>query len=218
MKLWGFFILIPLFGMSQVVSYTPGPIIERVLPPTHYDTDFIYIKNNTTEPIELWYDLLVENPVSGWYASVCTGSTCLNYIPKSGLIAVVDPKLETYISLNLSTNEKLGDGEFSFIVYSKTHSQIRDTVKFIYHVKETPQNADIPWIRVNKEANAITVLLKNNAYQTELYLFNLAGQLVYQIPVEGISSFRLDDFQAGTYVLVVQDELGRRYQEKVVKI
>ena len=164
------------------------------------------------------FELVEDNPVSGWHSSVCTGAICFNSVPGAGSVGIIGPGEQGYFSINLSTNEHLGDGEFTFRIFDKNHPEIQDTIKFIYHVEDSPEISDEPWAKISFQKGVLTVILKSPQFEAELAVYDLKGNRVVHLPVEAITSLRLDDFESGIYIAVVKDETGRLLTKKVANI
>lgn len=190
--------------------------MEKTVTPAYYNTDYVYIRNSGSIPYQLEFELITENRPSAWHASVCSGAICYFDIPSSGIIGTLNPDEEGYLAFNLSTNETVGDGEFSFRIFDKTHPEISDTLTFFYHAETGPEPDLEPWVRLNYQNGILTILLKNEQYKTELSVYDLHGNRVRHLPVESITSIRASELAKGIYVILITDESGRTYHEKIV--
>jgi hypothetical protein len=185
---------------------------------TYYNTEYIFITNNSDQSLDLSFELIDENLPQQWSATGCTNMICYTNIPDNGSLGVLQPGHEAYLSINLSVNEVIGDGELKFAVFDLSNPQVRDTVSFIYHVTEDLSNQEPqPWAKINFAQNVITVFLLNESVSTFLYVFDLQGNQVVNRTLQEISAVTLAAFPVGIYVVVVRDESGKELVQKIVK-
>ncbi|MCG8573918.1 MAG: T9SS type A sorting domain-containing protein, partial [Flavobacteriales bacterium] len=71
-------------------------------------------------------------------------------------------------------------------------------------------------IKVNYFANALTVFLRDDQIGADLKIFDLQGKLVMEESIEGLYSFPLGDEPKGTYILTIEDKIGRKEKLKLV--
>ncbi|MCG8575751.1 MAG: T9SS type A sorting domain-containing protein, partial [Flavobacteriales bacterium] len=71
-------------------------------------------------------------------------------------------------------------------------------------------------IKVNYFANALTVFLRDDQIGADLKIFDLQGKLVMEESIEGLYSFPLGNEPKGTYILTIEDKIGRKEKLKLV--
>jgi hypothetical protein len=205
-------------SFAQTLSYSPAQVLEKTVSLTYYNTEYIFITNNSDQSLDLSFELIDENLPQQWSATGCTNMICYTNIPDNGSLGVLQPGHEAYLSINLSVNEVIGDGELKFAVFDLSNPQVRDTVSFIYHVTEDLSNQEPqPWAKINFAQNVITVFLLNESVSTFLYVFDLQGNQVVNRTLQEISAVTLAAFPVGIYVVVVRDESGKELVQKIVK-
>ena len=212
------FLLTSLQAFSQNLTYTPGQSLNRTISLTYYSTDYIYFENSSGSVLNLKFELIEESPQAGWHTSLCTHTFCANTVPSEGELGSVNPGAQGYLALSLSTNETFGEATYRFVISDKTFPGLSDTITFNYKVEDNSQVIDQPWAKITYTEDVVLVLIKNPQYATAMSIYAINGDLLVYLPVEAISSYRLDNFANGTYIIAVKDETGRKLTKKIVKI
>lgn len=212
-------ILLSAGAFAQPLSYNPAQVLEKTVSLTYYNTEYIFITNNTDQSVDLAFELIEENLPKEWSATGCTNMICYTNLPDDGSLGVLQPGQEAYLSINLSVNEFVGVGEIKYAVFHPSNPELRDTVSFIYHAAEDLTNQEPqPWAKINFAQNVVTVFLLNESVSTFLNVFDLQGNQVVNMKLGEISAVTLAAFPAGTYVVVVRDENGKELIQKIVKL
>ncbi|WP_066758877.1 hypothetical protein [Crocinitomix algicola] len=206
---------IPLFNFAQTLNFNPNVQVNKTIAQDYYDTDFIYIENNSSKSLSLDFEVLDNDLLNEWSTSACTNFQCFNLIPKVGSFGNLDPGSQGFLSLNLSANETLGTGSILFLITSPDDASISDTLRFEYTVTETGKLEAKPWAKINHINGVLTVFLDNPFANATLLITQLNGQIVYQNDLEPITSIALRDYAAGFYLIAIQDEQGRTLKETV---
>lgn len=219
MRLVLFFILIRLSCFSQGLIFDPGSINENVISGEYYNTEYIFITNNSDETIMLRFDLVEESVPSTWHASGCTNQICYIHIPDQGMFGILNPGEQAYMSINLSNNGTIGDAKIRFAVYNPDNNMYSDTISFIYSSSESDELSETqPWAKLNFAENVLTVFLKDGFSQTSLRIFDLSGNLVLQTNPENIFSFSFNHLANGIYIANLETNSGERLVEKIVVV
>lgn len=205
-------------AFAQTLSFNPGQILEKTVSLTYYNTEYIFITNISDQVFDLSFELIDENLPEQWSATGCTNMICYTKLPKSGSLGTLQPGDEAYLSINLSVNEVIGDGEIKFAVFDLSKPLVNDTITFIYHAAEDLSNQEPqPWAKINFAQNVVTVFLLNESVSTFLYVFDLQGNELVNSKLEEISAVTLAQFPSGVYVVVVRDANGKELVQKIVK-
>ncbi len=216
--------LLPIFTFlstsvfGQTLDYSPSQKVDRTVGLSYYDTDYIYFENVSDETVNLSYELIEENNVTGWHTSLCTNIICSNNVPSNGELGSIAPGELGYIAFSLSVNETFGEGTYRFVIFDKDFPDLSDTITFEYLVQDDAEIINQPWAKINFVENVVTVLLKNPQFATSMSIYSITGQRLVYLPVEAITSIRLDDFEDGPYIVIVRDETDRVLKEKIIKI
>ncbi len=206
-------------SLAQTLSYSPGQTLEKTVSLTYYNTEYIFITNNSDQVLDLSFELIDQNLPQQWSATGCTNMICYTNLPDDGSLGVLQPGQEAYLSINLSVNEFVGDGEIKYAVFDSSNPELRDTVSFIYHAAEDLSNQEPqPWAKINFAQNVVTVFLLNESVSTFLYVFDLQGNQLVNRKLEEISAVSLAQFPTGVFLVVVRDENGKELVQKVVKL
>lgn len=205
--------------IAHGLTYSPGLVLEKTISLNYYNTEYIFITNDSDYPVSLSFELIDADVPTEWSVSGCTNMICYTKIPSDGSFGTLQSGTDGYISINLAINETAGDGEIRFAVYNDENPELRDTIAFIYHVSpEAPDLEPRPWAKINFAQNVVTVFLLNETISTTLYIFDVQGNRVANLKLEDISAISLANFPAGIYIAVVRDENGKEMIQKVVKL
>lgn len=204
---------------AQDISYNPGQLLEKTASTAYYDTEYIFIRNNSDEPVNLFFQLTSENFPPEWSVTGCTNLICYTKIPDDGSFGTIGPNQEAYMSVNLSANQIPGEGRVSFMIYSDQNLIFSDSLVFQYYMEEGSEKTEPqPWAKIGFAQNVITVFLNNPNEENELLIYNVQGDLMAHQSVEDIASFSLANFTAGIYLVVVRDKSGKEIIQKVLKV
>lgn len=210
-------LLLPLFGWSQVLQYSPNRKLEKTVSQTYYDTEFIFIENISGSPITLEFEVIENTLLPDWSATICTNAQCFNQIPKSSSLGSIGSGSEAYFSFNFAANETVGEGQIRFLITSPTNQELKDTVTFKYAVTEDGSVKAGPWANINFAQGVLTVLLENPHLETNMQVYNVEGKLIYDQTLEHITSVPLRSYPNGAYIVIIRDENDRILREKLVK-
>lgn len=208
--------LFALSAFGQDLLITPSPKNENWISFAYYDTEYIFIQNDGQQSVTLNFENVELDIPSEWHVSACTSTGCFNDVPTFGSLGSLAPGEQAYISVNLSVNDTEGDGTIRFAITEQTNPKEADTISFIYHATEDGSIDAGPWIKVNYFANALTVFLRDDQIGADLKIFDLQGKLVMEESIEGLYSFPLGDEPKGTYILTIEDKIGRKEKLKLV--
>ncbi len=215
-RIFTFLFFIPSVLSAQLINYTPNRKLDKTVAKTYYNTEFIYLTNLSNKSFDVEYTVIENTLDAGWSAALCTNTKCSNNIPKSGSLGTLSPTAEAFISVSVSANETLGEGQVRFLITSKQQSSLSDTVTFRYTVNEDGTVQAGPWAKINVANGVLNVLLQNPGNNVMLYVFNIHGNAVYNGAVDGIASVPLRDYAKGLYFVMITDETGREIKQKVV--
>lgn len=215
-KLFAFILLVPLMSVAQTLNYAPNRKLDKTVPSTYYDTEYIFIKNISQNSINLSFELLENTLLGDWSATICTNQQCYSILPKSGELGSLAIDQEAYFSFNFAANQKLGSGVVRYLITSNEDSTLHDTLTFHYTVTEDGKITSGPWAKVNFNLGVLTVLLENPYIETTMRIYNVQGEEVYNSKLNPITSIPLRDFGAGMYLIYIEDEINRILKQKVV--
>jgi len=218
MRLLILFILAFHFSFGQNLSFSPGAVTENNISLDYYNTEYIFITNNTSDVLNLEFELVQEDIPVDWAASGCTNVICYISVPENGPLGDLNPGEEAYLSINLSVNDSPGDAIIRFRIFDPDNPQINDTITFIYKAEsDTLYSTPQPWAKINFYQNVLTVFLKSGNSKTELKVFDMGGKLIAQHDIETITSLSFRDFTDGIYIIMVENESGQQIIQKVFK-
>ncbi|MBK7130723.1 MAG: T9SS type A sorting domain-containing protein [Crocinitomicaceae bacterium] len=219
MKIFFPFLLTGSCAFGQNLSFDPGLINESTVNTNYYNTEYIYIKNESSIPRSLSFELIYSDIPEAWSVTGCTNMICYTKVPDDGSLGTITPAESAYISINLSANDTPGDGIIQFAVFDELNPSDQDTVSFIYHVEsDSLPIENQPWAQLTFAENVLTVFLKLGYSNTILSVYDSSGNLVINSAIEDIYSVSLRDFPAGMYIVKIKDEDERELTEKIVKI
>ena len=201
---------------GQLIDYTPNRKLALTLPKTYYSTEYIYLKNISSEALSLKFELIENTLNENWSATLCTNLQCLNYIPEHGNLGSISPGEEARFSLNLSANNTIGDGQLRFLISSPKSQELSDTVTYHFIINEDGKIKPQDWVKVNYSNGILNVLLQNSNEETTLNVFDLKGTPVYTGTLSSISSIPLGDYAKGIYFVVVSDTHGKTLKKKIM--
>lgn len=192
----------------------------------------INVTNTSSGSIQIHYDIIADNFDSlGWNYQVCDFSQCypVGGQPNSATLTMGAKPAPGYsgvfeVLLNSYNKHKAKNGHFMLRFYEMGKESEADT--FIVNVDArhasiqelTDQQAGIN-IFPNPAKNNITISGNNSFKPVRAGIYNLVGQKVaaYQFVQNSAMSIDLSTFQAGTYVLQLQDNTGRTYSKMIGK-
>jgi hypothetical protein len=215
-RLWPLLTFLPLLIFGQELSFKPNNIIDITVGKTYYDTKYIYITNIGENIRSPQFELVSNTLLTDWSQTACTNIKCYTDIPKAGTLGDINAGEEAFFSINLSTNQQVGQGELIYIIYDKNTPDYSDTLKFIYTVTETGKLAAQPWAKIDFQNRVLNVLLQDPFLKATLLLSTLEGKPISNQPLSPITSFPLYDYPKGVYLLVIQDEKGREIKQRIV--
>ena len=201
---------------SQTIQYSPNIKLDKTVDQFYYDSDFIYLKNTSNETLDLEFTLVENTLLPEWNASFCTNLACYNKIPKSGNLGSIEPNNEAYFLFNLGANETVGEGQVRILISSPENNDLSDTVTFKFTVTEDGSIEAGPWAVVKFEQGVFTVLLNQGNIETDLMISSLAGKVIFEAPIDGITSVPLRDHPTGVYLFKIEDANGRMLSDKVL--
>lgn len=202
--------------MAQVITYSPNRKIEKTVAQTYYDTEFIFLKNVSSENIDITFEVIENTLDPAWSATFCTNQQCFNQIPDAGSLGSVAPNSEAYFSFNFAANETIGTGQVRILITSAVVPNLSDTVTFKYNVTEDGTVKAGPWANINFGQGVLTVLLQNPQIKTTLQVINLNGQFIFDQEIGHITSIPMRDYPKGLYIVAIRDENDRIINEKLV--
>jgi hypothetical protein len=200
---------------AQVLSYSPNRKLEKTVSAVYYNTEFIYLTNITSQSITVEYELIENNLLPEWSATICTNMACLGAVPKFGSLGTLKSGDEGYYSFNFSANETLGNGQLRYLITSPEMPTLKDTVTFDYTVTEDGKELAGPWARVNFSNQILTVLLANPNTEATAELYNASGHLIWASELNQITSYPLRKLSFGVYFVIIRDEKDRVIREKI---
>lgn len=219
MKIFFPFLLASACSFGQNLSFDPGLINESTVSTNYYNTEYIFITNESAVPKNLSFELIYSDFPEAWSVTGCTNIICYTKIPDDGTLGTVEPAESAYLSINLSANDTPGYGIIQFAVFDEENAANRDTVSFIYHVEsDSLPIENQPWVQLTFTENVLTVFLKMGYNSTVLSVYNSSGNLVINTNIEDIFSVSLREFPAGIYIVKIKDENERELTEKIVKV
>lgn len=210
-----FIFLLSLDIQAQTLQYSPNRKLEKTVSKVYYNTEFIYLKNISGQPLNLEYELIENTMIPEWSATVCTNMACFSTIPKFGSLGTLKPGEEGYFSFNFAANETLGNGQLRFLMTSPEVPTLNDTVTFNYTVTEDGSVAAGPWARVNFKNQILTVLLSNPNLVATIELYNTNGNLIWNTELDAITSYPFRDLPHSIYIAIIRDENDRIIRSKI---
>lgn len=216
-RIFTLIILIPSWCASQILEYSPNFKVDKVVSEDYYDTDFIYVKNNTTKSLSVDFELLENTFLNEWSESVCTNVQCFNTIPNGGTLGTLQSNGEGFVSLNFSSNQTLGEGKVILRITSPENPSLSDTLSFQYQVTEGGKLEAKPWVKINHQQGMLTVFLDNPFLSAHMKISGVNGALIFDQQLEAITSIPLRDFASGIYVISIIDEQGRAIKETIAQ-
>lgn len=212
------FIVFFCFGVkAQELYFQPSKSLENQISLNYYDTEYIFITNNSSSVIDLSFSLITADFPSEWSVTGCTNLICYTKIPEDGPFGIIDAGQQAYMSINLSTNKTAGNGSISFVILNNQATEILDTIYFNYTAATEENSKPQEWAKLNISANSIHIFVQNPSDKTTLQLFDLSGKQYLYSELETISSFSLIDLPSGIYIAVIRNESGKEIKEKIIK-
>jgi hypothetical protein len=210
------FVFIIYSAGAQFTNYVPNRKLEKTVSKDYYNTEYIYIANISENPINLSFELLEDDLINGWSATVCTNTKCYSNLPSSGSFGQILPSEQAFLSINLAANETIGNGKLTFLITSVDQPSLKDTVTFIFNVTPDGSIQAKPWAQINFTNGVVTVLLDNPFLKGNLQLFDANGKPILDTELSSIISYPLRDQPAGIYIVFIRDENDRIIQKKIV--
>jgi hypothetical protein len=192
----------------------------------------INVTNTSSSAIQIHYDIIHDNLDSiGWNYQVCDFSQCypigqqpytktltMDAKPKPGYAGIFE------VLINSFNGRKIKGGNFVLRFYEVGKENEADTFQVNIDARRvsiqelTDRQVGIS-VFPNPAKNNITISGNNNFKPVRANIYNLVGQKVaaYQFAQNSALSIDLSSFQAGTYVLQLQDNSGRTYSKMIGK-
>ena len=217
MKIINFlFVFVSFSAVGQFTNYLPNRKLEKTVSKDYYNTEYIYIANLTENPLSLNFELIEDNLINGWSATVCTNLKCYSDLPKSGSLGQISSSEQAFVSINLAANETIGNGSLKFLITSSTEPSLKDTLTFIFNVTADGSVQAQPWAKINFTNGIVTVLLDNPFLKGNLQIFDATGKPILTTELSSIVSYPFRDYPAGSYIVFIRDENDRIIQKKIV--
>jgi hypothetical protein len=215
MRFLTFIFLIPFIGFGQTLNFLPSQKLDKVVDQYYYNTEYIYIENNTSSSLNLTYKLVEEDLNEQWSVTLCTNAQCFNYLSESGNLGSVEPGEKAYLSINLSANQAIGDGIVRYAIASTDNKAVTDTVTFKYTVTESGNEVAGPWASIQFQEQSLTIFLGKTALQSMVSVYDINGKILLESNLQTISSFSFRNYPSGIYIVRVRDEKDRVITEKI---
>lgn len=210
------YILFSSVGFSQTISYNPGMTVESTVESNYYNTEYIFISNIGTGSLNLEFELVQEDIPADWAASGCTNVICYTGVPEYGTLGNLANGEEAYVSINLSVNGVAGDAIIRYRIFDYDNHEMSDTIAFIYHVEsDTINSTPQPWAKINFYQNVLTVFLKNEFEGSVLSVYDICGRQVVRQEAETITAISFEGFEAGVYIVSIENNQGQRMTQRV---
>jgi hypothetical protein len=137
------FIGISISAKSQTFTASPADSIESTNNVNDWLSDYIYIHNSSSGPLNLSFQTLVNtmDPL-GWNVLLCTNVGCNPYVPASGSLGTIASGDSAYFDLSTGFVGISGTGEIKFRVYETGNPSNADTLTYRYHATLTAGISD----------------------------------------------------------------------------
>lgn len=208
------FFTIAFLTHCQTLIYSPWQTLEKTVDKSYYGTEYIFIRNNVAQSVDLEFELISENFPSSWSVTGCTNLICYSNLPDKGTLGIKQQNEEWYMSLNIAVNQQLGEGVIKFRLFSSNTPSINDTLVFKIKAEESELIEIKPWAEFQYNENGITIFTQSNVEATFL-LFNLSGQTIMNEQLTEVSTFSFANLSKGVYVVYITSKQGKKLVKKI---
>ena len=194
------------FAFSQNYSVAPSNTMDEQIDLNVYTTTTINIAhdNLTTDSVEIQWEIIENNMLSGWDYSWCAYLDCFGSNITSGTFDKFGPSQTAFFKVNLNPMSVAGSGSVKVMIFDTNTPGVIDTLTYNYNailgLEGIDLNADITVYPNPILGDELTIngLVPN----TEINIVNANGQTVLSEGVNSIESkINIESLDNGVYFL-----------------
>lgn len=200
---------------AQDYSIDPSNSVSFDVPFDFFTEQQIKLHNETTDSLDLTWEVISNKMVSGWDFSLCDYGTCYITLPNGTVkqMKTIPPGAYGFFKLTVNPTSVDGSGIFKLIVYSAANASSPDTITFTANtptgVAESSPKAELS-VYPNPAKDFINIKWSDNytGSPQSVVVFNIIGEKVAEALIKAGFPTQLNtmDFSSGVYFIKFFDE------------
>jgi hypothetical protein len=204
-------------------SFSPSTTIVKYQKLNELSYDSIHIANNSTDTLNLKWELLEYDTVGGSYFDFCSTGNCWLAIPSSGSFPPIKPGGFGYAGVHIWTGNIVADCKARIWVYKEGNYTVGDTLTYILHaingtgIKDYSESDDSFTVYPNPVSDKVIISSTfNKPEEVKLIICNILGEVIFsKTGLTALSEISLDNFAEGLYFLNIISN-NKKYVNKIV--